>query len=118
MLDVEEYRQPPETTGLKRGRRRGSTRYDRIPIALCDELHFDKLSDWFYFVPNGLESEYTSRDFAEKALVHTSTAQLVLNILTALGVTERIGKQGRSYLYRTVIHTDEEIFPPHASDGQ
>lgn len=118
MLDVEEYRQPPETTGLRRGRRKGSTRYDRIPIALCDELHFDKLSDWLYFVPNGLESEYTSHDFAEKARVHTSVAQLVLNILTALGVTERIGKQGRSYLYRTFIQTDEETFPPHASDVQ
>lgn len=108
MLNVEEYRQPPETTGLKRGRRRGSTRYDRIPVALCDELHFDKLSDWLYFVPNELESEYTSHDFAEKALVHTSVAQLVLNILTALGVTERIGKQGRSYLYRTVINTKHQ----------
>lgn len=114
MLDVEEYRQPPETTGLKRGRRRGSTRYDRIPIALCDELHFDKLSDWLYFVPNGLGEEYTSKDLAAKAGIHVSSAQLTLNILTALGVTERIGKQGNSYLYKTVIQTDEEIFPPHA----
>lgn len=118
MLDVEEYRQPPETTGLKRGRRRGSTRYDRIPTALCDELHFDTPADWLYFVPNGLDNEYTSRDFAEKAGIHTSYARLVLNILTTLGVTERIGKQGRSYLYRTKLRTNEEIFPPHVSDVQ
>lgn len=116
MLDVEEYRRPPEEAGLRRGRRRGYTRYDRIPIALQDEIHLDSPEDWLYFVPNGLPEDYTSKDFAEKAKLHMEDAQLVLNILTEIGVTERVGKKGRSYLYRTAV--SGESYPPHASIEQ
>lgn len=103
MLDIEEYRQPPEETGLKRGRKKGYTRYDRIPVALQDEIHLNEPSDWLYFIPDGLPQEYTSKDFAQKAKLHTGSAQLVLNILNETGIVERTGKGGRSYLYRTVI---------------
>ena len=103
MLDVEEYRCPPEETGLKRGRRKGYTRYDRVPVVLQEEIHLDELSDWGYFIPDGLPQEYTSKMFAQKAKLHTGSAQLVLNILNEKGVVERVGKDGRSYLYRTVI---------------
>lgn len=116
MLDVEEYRRPPETDGLRRGRRRGYVRYDRIPVALCDELYFDNAYDWLYFVPDGLPDEYTSKDFAQKAKLHIGDAQLVLNILNEIGTVKRVGKEGRSYLYRTITDPDGESFPPHASD--
>lgn len=103
MLDVEEYRRPPEETGLKRGRKRGFVRYDRIPVALQEEIHLDSLSDWLYFIPHGLPDEYTSKEFAQKAKLHVGYAQLTLNILNEVGAVERVGKDGRSYLYRTVI---------------
>lgn len=103
MLDVEEYRRPPEETGLKRGRRRGYVRYDRIPVALLEEIHLEVLSDWLYFIPDGLPDEYTSKEFAQKAKLNVGDAQLTLNILNEIGVVERTGKNGRSYLYRTVI---------------
>lgn len=106
MLNIEEYRCPPETTGLKRGRKKGYTRYDRLPVELCDEIHIDSLSDWKYFIPNGLPNVYTSRDFSEKAGIYVGKAQLVLNILADMGVVERVGKDSRSYLYRTVIEAD------------
>lgn len=112
MLDMEEYRCPPEETGLKRGRRKGYTRYDRIPVALQEEIHLDTLYDWLYFIPNGLPDEYTSKDFAQKAKLHVSDAQLALNILNEIGIVERVGKVGRSYLYRTAV--SEETLPPHA----
>ncbi len=103
MLDVEEYRQPPEKTGLKRGRKKGFTRYDRIPVALCEEIHLDTLDDWLYFIPDSLPDSYTSGNFAEKSGITKKDASLVLNILTEKGICERIGKSGNSYLYRTVI---------------
>lgn len=99
MLDIEEYRRPPESGGLRRGRRKGFTRYDRIPIDIHDEIYFSSAGDWLYFVPNGLEENFTSKDFAAMTGINARLAQLVLNILTEVGAVERVGKVGNSYLY-------------------
>lgn len=42
-----------------------------------------------------------------------STAQLVLNLLSGLGLTVRVGKQGRSYLYELLptAFAEERILP-------
>lgn len=103
MLDVEEYRRPPETEGLKRGRRRGYVRYDRIPLELVDEIHIDCKADWGYFIPQGLPEEYTSKEFGNLSGAGQKYASFMLNVLTAAGAVERTGKRERSYLYRTVI---------------
>lgn len=111
MLDMEEYRQPPETSGLRRGRRRGYVRYDRIPLSIEEEIHLDNICDWLYFIPDGLPEEYTSADFARAAKISADSARLALNILTEVGATERIGKKGNSFLYRTAV-TPQETFQP------
>lgn len=100
MLDVEEYRRPPETEGLKRGRRRGYVRYDRIPLELVDEIHINCLRDWGYFIPNGLPEEFTSADLGLLSGVGRSYASYMLNVLTAAGAVKRVGKKGNSFLYR------------------
>lgn len=99
MLDVEEYRRPPETEGLKRGRRRGYVRYDRIPLELADEIHIDCLLDWGYFIPDGLPEEFTSSEFGSLSGAGRSYASFMLNVLTAAGAVTRIGKKGNSFLY-------------------
>lgn len=103
MLDVDEFRQPPETEGLKRGRRRGYVRYDRIPKELVEEIHINCKSDWQYFLPEGLPEEFTSKDFGALSGVGQKYASFVLNVLTAAEIVEIIGKSGRSYLYRSTI---------------
>lgn len=100
MLDVEEYRRPPEENG--RGRRRGYVRYDRVPLELAEAVHIDERADWGYFIPTGLPEEYTSAEFGEVSGVGKRYAGLVLNVLTAAGAVEKIGKRGRSFLYKTV----------------
>lgn len=101
MLDVEEYRVPPEETGLRRGRRRGYVRYDRIPTELVEEIHIREKNDWGYFIPRGLSEEFTSAEFGSLSGVGAQYGSFMLNILTAAGAVERIGKRGRSYLYRS-----------------
>ncbi len=100
MLDVEEYRVPPEKTGLRRGRRRGYVRYDRIPVELADEIYISGKNGWKYFIPDGLPEEFTSRDLGSAAGVGQKYGSFMLNILTAAGVVERTGKKGNSFLYR------------------
>lgn len=104
LIDMDEYRCSPETTGLKRGRRKGYTRYDRIPLELVDEIHLCDKSDWLIFIPNGLSEEFTAKDFSAQAKIHISDAQLALNILSHMGIVIRIGKKGNSYIY--IVNSD------------
>lgn len=103
MLDVLEYRRPPEENGLKRGRRRGYVRYDRIPTELAEEVYINEISDWGYFIPKCLPDEYTSKDFGSLSGVGQKYASFILNILTEAGAVERIGKKGNSYVYATIV---------------
>lgn len=101
MIDVIEYRRPPEESGLRRGRRRGYVRYDRIPTELAEEIYINDKSDWLYFIPKGLPENYTSKDFGNLSGVGQKYASFVLHVLTEAKVVERIGKKGNSYIYAT-----------------
>lgn len=103
MMDVEEYRRPPETDGLKRGKRRGYVRYDRIPTELVEEIHINCTADWAYFIPCGLKDKFTSKDFGMLSGIDAKRASYVLNVLTATGIVEIAEKIGRSYLYHINI---------------
>ncbi|MBP1561746.1 MAG: hypothetical protein J6C96_10995 [Oscillospiraceae bacterium] len=104
MLDVEEYRRPPEESGLKRGRRRGYVRYDRVPLELAEKIHIDSVADWEYFIPKGLPEEFISKEFGALSGVGAKYASLVLNVLTAAGAVEKTGKRGNSILYKNIIN--------------
>ena len=60
----------------------------------------DRREDYMQFIPYEIPEEFTAKDFAACAKIPVRLAQTVLLILTDLLIVERIGKQGRSYLYR------------------
>lgn len=99
LIDVEEYR-------LLDGKRRknnpkiGSHREDRVPVGLYDEVILDEIRDYRQLLPLGLPDEFTSKDMADKARIHLGYAQETLKLLYDIGVIARVGKTGRSYLYR------------------
>lgn len=95
-LDVEEYRLK---NGYARDGKKGSTRVEQVPKQIADELLLDKPEDYKIFLPEGLPEHFTSKDLKKAAHVTISTAQLTLNILTYMGVVNRIGNKGRSILY-------------------
>lgn len=99
LIDMEEYRL---LNGWSNDRKKGSTRYDRIPTQLVEEVEINCPEDYMQFVPYELEDDFTTKDFAKAAHIPVSLAQTVLNILYYVGTVERVGKQGRSYLYRVV----------------
>ena len=96
-MDIEEYRL---LNGWSKDRKRGSCRYDRIPVALYDEVVIERREDYLQFLPDGLPEAFTSAELAKQAKIPARTSGLVLNILTYLGVTEKIGRKGRAYLYQ------------------
>lgn len=99
LIDMEEYRL---LNGWSKDKKKGSTRYDRIPTQLVEEVEINCPEDYMQFVPYELEDDFTTKDFAKAAHIPVSLAQTVLNILYYVGTVERVGKQGRAYLYRVV----------------
>lgn len=97
LLDMDEYKL---LNGWSHDRKRGSTRYDRIPTALEDEFVIGSLSDYTMFLPDSLPDSFTSRDLAQAAHVRLPVAQQTLTILSYLKVVTCIGRQSRLKLYK------------------
>ena len=96
LLDMEEYRL---LNGWSRDKKKGSTRFDRIPTTLVEEVEIDCLEDYMQFIPYELSEQFTTKDFAKAAHISTGLSQTTLNILYYVGAVERVGKQGKAYLY-------------------
>lgn len=100
-LEADEYR--PAEMRRGRGRKGANNGIERYPTMLAGELILECPEDYLRFVPTNLPEQYNSKDFAKAAGVHLSIAQSALLVLTTLGVVERCGKQGNSYIYKTIM---------------
>ncbi len=96
MVDIEEYRL---LNGWSKDRKKGSVRYDRIPIAIKDDILYSENKDFMQLIPIELE-EFTVKDFAKQVKIPCKLAGVTLNILSYLEVIDKVGKRGREYLYR------------------
>lgn len=84
--------------GWSRDKKRGATRYDRIPVGLVDEMLFERVEDYRMMIPPEL-SGFTSKEYAKSAKIPLSHAQTAMNIFHYLELVERVGKKGNSYIY-------------------
>ena len=95
LLEVAEYRRP----GGRRWKN-GTTRLERLPLALFDEVMLGGKSDYYSLLPETLPDLFTTAEFAKAAKRNRRFAQTALRVLTELRVTERCGKDKNAYLYR------------------
>ncbi|MCD7835298.1 MAG: hypothetical protein LUG83_01280 [Lachnospiraceae bacterium] len=96
MMDMDEYKL---LDGWGKNKHNNSSKYDRIPTALADEIEIDCLMDYMQFVPYELPEQFTAKQFAKAAHIQTSLASVTLNILYYIGTVSRVGKNGNSYIY-------------------
>lgn len=94
-IDVEETK---ILDGWSHDKKRGATKYDRVPVGLVDEMLFERVEDYRMMIPAEL-SGFTSRDYAKSAKIPVSQAQTALNIFHYLDLVERVGKKGNSFIY-------------------
>ena len=94
---MDEYRL---LNGWSRNKKRGSTRYDRMPLSLYDEIRVERTEDFMQFVPIDLAEPFTITDFAKAAGIRRELAADAVPILMYLEILRRDGKRGREYLYR------------------
>lgn len=97
LIDVEEYRL---LNGWSHDRKKGSTRYDRIPKALVDEIFIGSPQEYDCMIPDGLPAEFSVKDFAKSSKLAPRYAQTGVQILKYLGVIRQIRKEGRAYIYQ------------------
>lgn len=100
LIDMDEYKLLQKQG---RGRRKKGTRYDRMPIALYDEIIFERTEDFIQIIPYELNDRFTTKEFAAAAHIHRDFAQLTLHILYHMKLVERVGKKGREYLYEVLL---------------
>jgi hypothetical protein len=96
MLDIEEYRL---LNGWSKDKKKGSVRFDRIPVKLVDELYFTRVEDYMQLIPEDIIRPFSVKDFSKALKVNTHISQTTLHILFYIGVVNRVGKKGNSFLY-------------------
>ena len=96
LIDLEEYRL---LNGWSKDKKKGSTRYDRIPIQLVELIYLMTEEDYRAIIPNTLPKKFTSKEFSKAVHISLSSAQRALLILYQLGVVQRVEKQKNAYIY-------------------
>jgi hypothetical protein len=84
-------------------RRRGWVVRARALRAVVSSHRFDTVGDAAALLPAALPEAFDTAEVAAAAGVPRRLAQQMLYCLTALGVTERLGKRGNAVLYRRVL---------------
>lgn len=96
LIDVTEYR---NLDGWSQNKKKGSSRNERIPEALVDEISLDEIQDYVRLIPDELTDNFTVKDFAKATEIRQETAGLTLHIMYYVGAVRRVGKKGKQYLY-------------------
>ena len=65
MLDVEEYRL---LNGWSEDKKKGSVRYDRIPLKIEQEIDIDEIKDYMQLIPYDLPEQFTAKEYAKEVL--------------------------------------------------
>lgn len=80
---------------------RKKCRIEKIPLEFCDEIILECKADYARFFPGtSLPEEFTKKEFAKA--IGESSSSLRLEVLRTVGVIEKTGKKGNSFLYKLV----------------
>lgn len=96
LLDIHEYRL---LNGWSKDKKRGSIRYDRIPVAMIQEVRIDSINDYKRLIPTELNEFFTVQEFAKSVKIKKERARTIIHIFHYLDIIERCEKRGRAYTY-------------------
>ena len=99
LLSVEDYRM---LDGWSRDRKRGSCRYERIPVDLLDDLSFRSPDDYRRFLPPSLPSPFKVSDFSRATHLRGRDPYSAVRVLAALGLLRQTDPIGRAMAFEIV----------------
>ncbi|MBQ9162108.1 MAG: hypothetical protein IJX74_02420 [Clostridia bacterium] len=98
LLEMEEFRMQD---GWGNGGKRGSNRYDRVPLSLLGEIDLKTSADYAkYFLPDNLTENFTAADYTRASGIRGKAAYSVIKILCDMGLISPAEKIGRAQGYR------------------
>lgn len=98
LLEIDEYRWLNGRRSLSR--KRGSTRYERIPVDLLGIFDFASLEDYSSQLPALAAEEFTAKDLTSPLKLRGRRASAFVRVLMEMGIVVRCGRRGNAYLYR------------------
>lgn len=104
LIDMEEYRL---LNGWSHDKKKGSTRYDRIPTTLVNEFYINNPKDYSAMLPASLPSEFTAKEFEKATRLSPKNASFALQVLRHVNAVTQTGKKGRAYLYQRALTTED-----------
>ena len=93
LLEVQDFRL---LNGWSKNRKKGSVLYERIPLALLDEIDLNSPDDFRRFLPSALPEHFTVKDFSMLTKIRGRRAYSAVRALAALGVISPAEPIGRS----------------------
>ncbi len=96
LLEMEEYRLK---NGWSDDGKRGSTRFERLPVRLIDEVWLNSPKDYSTLIPSSLNAPFTVKEFAKATRLSSRKAAAAVSVLYTVGTLERTGKVRNAYLY-------------------
>ena len=97
MLEVQDFRL---LNGWSSDRKKGSNRYERIPLSLLDEFEFTTPTDFYRFIPQDLPEHFTVKQFSSLTKLRGRDAYSAVRALAALGVITPAEPIGRSMAWQ------------------
>lgn len=95
-VDLEEHRL---LNGWDKSRKRGSTRVDRLPLALDRVERLEQPEDYLAMLPEELPAPFKTKDVMKKGKMTDKQAFVLLRILRDFGLVTVNGKDGNAYLF-------------------
>lgn len=96
-LNVEEQRL---LNGWSQDKKRGSSRYERIPLELIDEINILRVEDYHKMIPKGLPEIFSTKDYKKCSGLSPRIAGIAVHVLCYVGAIEKVGKKGNLILYK------------------
>ena len=96
IIEAEEYRM---LDGWSRDKKKGSTRYERIPVSLIDEVEFGA-KEVKNLLPDTLDAEFTAAEFSKATGLRGRKAYSALKLMCLICAAEKGEKKGRSFVYK------------------
>lgn len=99
LLEVEDFRL---LNGRSEDRKKGATKYERLPLALLDEEDFADREDFRRLIPEDLPSPFTVKEFSRLTKLRGRDAYAAVRALAAVGLFAPAEPIGRAMAFSRV----------------
>lgn len=103
LLDVEDYR---NLDGWSKDKKKGSSRYERMPVAYAEEIVINTKEDLRRLLPPHLPHRFTAAEYYKIGGYKGRSAYYTLKLMETAGVIAKVGQEGRKFIYQSVQSED------------